>query len=612
MRYFLIFSSLVFLLTNCLDAQPDIQLQSFATGFNRPVDIAHCGDERLFIVEQRGIIWILDANGNKLTDPFLNIDPKVGSTGNEQGLLGLAFHPNYAQNGYFFVNYTDNNGDTHIARYSVSAADPNIANPDSELEIMEVAQPYSNHNGGGIKFGPDGYLYIGLGDGGSGGDPQNNGQKKTSFLGKMLRIDVDNGSPYSVPASNPFVNDPAFLPEIWAWGMRNPWRFSFDRLTGDLWIGDVGQDDWEEIDYQPASSTGGENYGWRCYEGTHTYNTGNCPDVSTLTMPAVEFQNSGSLGCSITGGFVYRGCAYPKLYGRYLYTDYCSGRLWSLTPDGNGGWTNEQIADLANNQYVSFGENKDGELFIAALGSGTISRITETSFSFGEVTDEGCGGDSDGAITLDIANSMPPLTFTWSDGFTGQNRTGLTAGFYGVTITTASVCAFFEGFNVNVENQTPDVPVVAVDMDTVLTAPAGFDYQWLLDGQPVPGATGQTFIASQSGSYTVVVTNDGDCSATSEPVNVVISASGFLPNVQSVKFSPNPFSEDATLQIAASQATRIGLKINDLAGKNWLSDEFVVNGKSSIRLPLSKLPAGVYLLVLTTEGGEWVERLVKK
>nr|MCU0347218.1 PQQ-dependent sugar dehydrogenase [Saprospiraceae bacterium] len=229
---------------------PTPSLAVFATGFTRACDITHCGDDRLFVVEQGGRIWILDENGNKLPDPFLNIDPAVGSSGNEQGLLGLAFHPNYPATPYFYVNYTDNNGDTKVSRFEVSANNPNEADPATELLLLTFDQPFSNHNGGGVKFGPDGYLYIGSGDGGSGGDPQNNSQKRSTLLGKMLRIDVDNGSPYAVPASNPFLTDANTLDEIWALGLRNPWRFSFDRATGDLWIGDVGQDAWEEIDFQ--------------------------------------------------------------------------------------------------------------------------------------------------------------------------------------------------------------------------------------------------------------------------------------------------------------------------------------------------------------------------
>lgn len=258
--------SFVAFISCSIKAQPDIAVTVFSNGFSKPVDIANCGDDRLFILEQHtGRIYILDKNGDRLNTPFLQL-PGVGQS-NEQGLLGLAFHPDYLNNGYFFINYSLPNGNSRISRFSVSANDPNIANMASELVLLEVDQPFSNHNGGCLKFGPDGYLYAGFGDGGSGGDPQANGQNLQTLLGKILRLDVDNGSPYAIPASNPYVNNPNALGEIWSFGNRNPWRFSFDRATGDLWIGDVGQNSWEEIDFQPANSGGGENYGWRCYEG---------------------------------------------------------------------------------------------------------------------------------------------------------------------------------------------------------------------------------------------------------------------------------------------------------------------------------------------------------
>ncbi|MFQ5446285.1 MAG: PQQ-dependent sugar dehydrogenase [Saprospiraceae bacterium] len=353
-----------------LEAQPDIALTTFSTGFSKPVDIANCGDNRLFVLEQHtGRIYILDENGNRLPIPFLDLPP-VGQS-NEQGLLGIAFHPDYLNNSYFFINYNLPNGNSRISRFSVSG-DPNIADPNSEMVLLEVDQPFSNHNGGCLKFGPDGYLYAGFGDGGSGGDPQGNGQNRTVLLGKMLRLDVDNGSPYAIPPDNPFVNDPGTLDEIWAIGTRNPWRFSFDQATGDLWIGDVGQNNWEEIDFQPAGSAGGQNYGWRCYEGNHPFNTGGCNPMNTMTFPVAEYQNTNGAGCSVTGGLVYRGIHYPELYGRYLYTDYCTGIIWSLTPDGQGGWVNEQLNNLLDFQFVSFGENKQHELFVTGHATGNI------------------------------------------------------------------------------------------------------------------------------------------------------------------------------------------------------------------------------------------------
>jgi glucose/arabinose dehydrogenase len=258
------------------------------SGLELPVDIQNAGDGsgRLFIVEKRGRILILQ-NDQLLPQPFLDIENEVGSQGNEQGLLGLAFHPNYSGTGLFFVNYTDVNGNTVIARIHVSANDPNRADPTSEVDLLQVDQPYANHNGGGLAFGPDGYLYIGLGDGGSGGDPLGNGQNLQTLLGKLLRIDVDHGEPYAIPPDKPFAGEGG-LPEIWAYGLRNPWRFSFDRLTGDLYIGDVGQDAWEEVDFVPAGMPGGMNFGWSFYEGMHPYQD-QPPANATFSWPVAEY-----------------------------------------------------------------------------------------------------------------------------------------------------------------------------------------------------------------------------------------------------------------------------------------------------------------------------------
>jgi len=367
----------IFFLSAFLKAQtPQFRLIEWANNFNRPVDIAHCGDNRLFITEQQGLIWVLDSLGKRKANPFLNIDPWVNSNGNERGLLGLAFHPDYAKNGWFFVNYSRSDGDTRISRFSVSPTNPDAADPDSELIILDVDQPFSNHNGGGLKFGPDGYLYIGLGDGGSGGDPENNGQKTTTLLGKFSRIDVSNSTQsvrYTVPPDNPFIGNTAFRPEIWSVGWRNPWRFSFDRLTGDLWVGDVGQNAREEIDFEPAKKPG-RNYGWRCREGSQNYNSNNCQPVEAYINPVFTYVNP-SLGCSVTGGFVYRGSTYPGLYGLYVFPDYCSGRWWTLKRQSDSTFTAAQVADLANNEFSSLGEDSAGELYAAGHSSGKIYKI---------------------------------------------------------------------------------------------------------------------------------------------------------------------------------------------------------------------------------------------
>lgn len=372
---------------SCMGAQQQqLKLTAFATGLSRPVCIQNMGDSRLFVLEQAGKIKIIEASGLVKETPFLDISGIVNDGGNEQGLLGLAFHPDYATNGYFYLNYTASNGSTQISRFKVSENNPDLADASSEFHILSIAQPYSNHNGGDIHFGPDGYLYIGMGDGGSGGDPKNRAQNGQELLGKMLRIDVDNGSPYGIPADNPFVGDPNTLDEIWAVGVRNPWRFSFDPLTGDLWIADVGQNKIEEIDFQPASSTGGENYGWRCYEGSDVFsNDSDCPPASELVFPVYEFTHSGSPGgCSVTGGVVYRGTQFPDLYGKYFFTDFCGSWIMSIS-EVNGSWQAENYGVFnSGSGYSAFGVDSEGEMYIAALSTGIIYHIGKETTSIDE------------------------------------------------------------------------------------------------------------------------------------------------------------------------------------------------------------------------------------
>ena len=327
------------------------------SGLVRPVDLQPDGSGRLFVIEKAGRIRIIE-NDQLIETPFLDISDRVGSNGNEQGLLGLAFHPQYAQNGRFFVNYTDNNGDTVLARFQVSS-DPNIADPNSEVKILGVDQPFANHNGGVLVFGPDGYLYAGLGDGGSQGDPFGNAQNTGVLLGKILRLDVDSAEPYAVPADNPFGN------EVWAYGLRNPWRFSFDKLTHDLYIGDVGQNTWEEIDFLPAGSPGGTNFGWNFREGAHDYNGGG---PAGMVEPVAEYSHTEG-GCSVTGGYVYRG-SMPEWNGIYLYADYCTGLIWGLIHSENG-WQKQQLFDL-NVTITSFGQDASGELYLLSDNGGVF------------------------------------------------------------------------------------------------------------------------------------------------------------------------------------------------------------------------------------------------
>jgi glucose/arabinose dehydrogenase len=368
------------------EGQGGLQLDvvEVVTGLDRPVGFVNAGDGsgRRFIVEQSGRIRILTPGGFILADPFLNISTKVSCCG-ERGLLGLAFHPQYADNGAFFVNYTNLSGNTVVARYLVDDTDPNKGDPDSEEILLTVSQPFSNHNAGDIAFGPDGYLYITMGDGGSGGDPLNHGQNLGTLLGSLLRIDVDSepdpGLAYAIPPDNPFVGNVGALDEIWAFGLRNPWRMSFDRVTGDLFIADVGQNTREEVNFQPPTSPGGENYGWKVLEGTHCHSDnppGICNEFLTggSTLPVLEYPNAGTTNCSVTGGYRYRGSAFPQLEGIYFFGDYCSGRIWGTVPRCDGEWEMRLLLQVGW-LISSFGEDEDGEVYVVRYASGTNGRV---------------------------------------------------------------------------------------------------------------------------------------------------------------------------------------------------------------------------------------------
>jgi glucose/arabinose dehydrogenase len=354
-----------------------LALQQVATGLVFPLYLtAPAGDERLFIVEKGGRIRIVE-NGTLRPDPFLDISSLV-SGGSEQGLLGLAFHPDYASNGRFFVDYTDRNGNTRIARYHVGA-DANHADRSSARILLTVEQPYSNHNGGQLAFGPDGYLYIGMGDGGSGGDPQGNGQDPSDLLGSLLRLDVSADTGYAIPADNPWADSAGARGEIWSIGLRNPWRFSFDRSNGDLYIADVGQNQIEEVDVSPRADGGGRgaNYGWNIMEGNSCFSSGSC-NKTGLLLPVTQYTHAD--GCSVTGGYVYRGEAIPSLQGTYFYADFCSGWVRSFRYENGSAAEARSWPSLAPGGSVpSFGEDASGELYVMSADGGVFKVIGRQS-----------------------------------------------------------------------------------------------------------------------------------------------------------------------------------------------------------------------------------------
>lgn len=413
-----------------------------ASGLNNPVDCASPpGDPRLFVCEQNsGDIEIIHPGG--AVTKFLDITGIVSVNG-ERGLLGLAFHPDYANNGRFFINYTRNNGNTRVAEYAVDPSDPDLALPNQVQTIIIINQPFSNHNGGCLRFGPDGMLYVATGDGGSGNDPGNRAQDPQDLLGKMLRFDVDLPAPF-IPADNPFVGDPSTLDEIWALGLRNPWRFSFDSLTGDMWIGDVGQNAVEEVHAVSASSVGGENYGWRCMEGNSCTGLSGCTcNSGSLTDPVWDYSQSGN-GCSVTGGSVYRGSV-ASLQGKYICGDYCSGRLWSMDWNGSGNATNvTQIQNQldppggdAINSPTAIVEGGDGEMYIVDHTGEVYMVTTEcgvTNYCVASPNSQGFGASILGIGTPSLSGNNFSLQINGSISnqfglfFFGPSQTQVPAG----------------------------------------------------------------------------------------------------------------------------------------------------------------------------------------
>lgn len=434
-----IFSSLI------VNAQ-SINLVEFATGLTSPVEITNANDSRLFVVQQNGMIKIIQSNGTINPTNFLNISSKIIFNG-ERGLLGLAFHPQYSTNGYFFVYYNNTAGNIVLARYSVNPANPDTADSNSEKILLNIPKPFANHNGGSIHFAPDGKLWVVTGDGGSGGDPNNNAQNKNVLLGKMLRIDVNatDPTPYNIPSDNPFAGagvDGA--DEVWAYGLRNAWKFSFDLTTGNAMIADVGQGAIEEINKMPINQAG-LNYGWRCYEGNSAYNTNGCAAQSTMTFPVAVYDHSGGK-CSITGGYVYRGTQYPSLQGKYFFADYCSNQIGILNTDNSINWTSA----YSGNGFSTFGQDSQKELYIAGVESGKIFKITTGTLNTHENELSGTikiypnpaskeifvSGIKDKSVTAEIitADGRKVLATDRITGEKGINISGIPAGVYFINL----------------------------------------------------------------------------------------------------------------------------------------------------------------------------------
>ncbi|MBK9272092.1 MAG: PQQ-dependent sugar dehydrogenase [Saprospiraceae bacterium] len=541
-----IFSILLILISHFSLAQNAIRLTQVTGNLSLPVYLTHAGDDRIFVIEKQGRIRIIQ-NGILLPDPYLNIVSKVNSRGNEQGLLGMAFHPDYASNGKFYVNYSAQGaGNTIVAEYLVRPNNPNKADSLSERILINIPQPYGNHNGGCIKFGMDRYLYIGMGDGGSGGDPQNYAQNPKSLLGKMLRIDVDTTVGYKIPPSNPFVGSLSLLPEIWSIGLRNPWRFSFDRLTGDQWIGDVGQGEWEEINFQASNSSGGENYGWRCYEGDATFNLNGCAPRNTYVFPVIAYKGDESvLGCSVTGGYVYRADSCSYLYGKYIYGDYCSGIVWGLDRQSDTSFNNQRMYTHTRFRLSSFGEDHAGNLYLVDIGTGgpngAIFRISDTcNLSIREIiSNPSCDGKSDGKI--EITNGGSNLKFLWSNGDSTASIQNLAAGSYSVTVSQGQCMVkkdfLLQNSPAKIACITPILKANACEGDTIMLIACDeselVTYQWYLDSVLVENSNQKNFPATKSGSYTLKTLDQQGCLSESSPeIEITIHPKPAKPEIR--------------------------------------------------------------------------------
>jgi glucose/arabinose dehydrogenase len=572
-----------------------------ASGLSMPLYVTSPpGDiQRLFIVEQVSAQLKILQSGQVLATPFLDLNALVINNGGEQGLLGLAFHPNYAVNGYFYVNYTANSGNSVTARYQVSA-DPNIANPASAQILLDIPDPYSNHNGGCLAFGPDGYLYLGLGDGGSGNDPQNRAQNGLVMWGKMLRLDVNTGNPYGIPTSNPFVGNPNMLPEIWAIGLRNPWRWSFDRLTGHMYIGDVGQNAWEEIDYQPAG-VGGQNWGWRVWEGNHSTGLGGLSTiVPTVTFPIYEYAHSGS--ASVTGGYVYRGSAIPDLQGTYFFAEFVTNQIWSFRYDGfnltNFQTRTTELApsgglSLAN--ISSFGEDAQGELYLCDLYGGEVFKIIP-------------------ALDLNMIPVSPPIIIPASGGAFSfnvqiQNRSSYSITFDG-WIMQYTPQGQWQGPMLGPVNLTVPggVSLTRLRQQNVpSTAPAGiYTYRGYLGLY-----TSNTQWDSSSFTYTksnldISCGEWGDWDNTGEtfaPFENPSTADQIIPAMTGlVQISPNPFNPNTTINYKLQAGSLVSLKVYDTTGRlaATLVDNWREAGSYQTLFDGANLPSGVYFAQLQT------------
>ncbi|MBK7567963.1 MAG: PQQ-dependent sugar dehydrogenase [Bacteroidetes bacterium] len=601
-------------------AQPKPGAVLIAAGFTEPVDIVHAGDDRLFIVERTGKIKILFPDSSVTT--FLDITSNVGSEGGEQGLLGLVFHPEYATNGYFYVNYTDLLGDTHISRFSVSGADPDVADPFSELNLIFLDQPAANHNGGDLNFGPDGYLYIFMGDGGGAGHNRSQ-QIIDNKFGKILRLDVDGGTPYTIPSDNPYVGIPGD-DEIWAIGLRNPWRCNFDRLTGDLFLADVGSESWEEINVIKSDTAEFFNFGWKCYEGNMLRPGPLCDTIiADFDFPVFVYPHDiDSGGFAITGGFVYRGSEFPDLYGKYIFCDYVSGNFWTMEENASGFWTTEFYGYVVDH-ITSFGEDVNGELFACVNQTGNIYKIIDNCESFNlsaAITDASASTINNGAVDLILSGGQSPFTFNWSNGSTTEDISSLFAGEYNVIVNDNIGCSKL--LTTTVDNlcgpatgiiSTPSTNSVNINWDDVGSVGYRIFYKPVGPGSftqintPVSNINISGLIPSTNYTFKIknkcpgapgIFTTNGNF--TTLPLK---NDGGDVEN--SIIIYPNPANDI----IYYNGLTEMNLiSVSDINGRIVKSQVAEINGFMEI----ADIAAGIYIIKFKSESGEMIYKFVKK
>lgn len=596
-----------------VQGRAQVSLSLFSSGYVAPVDIKNCGDDRLFIVEQNGRIQIVDTNGVKNSTPFLNIISRVKYQG-EQGLLGLAFAPDFLTSGYFYVYYTaQTHGDERISRFHVNPLTPNVADANSEEILLQIWDPYSNHNGGHLAFGPDGYLYMGTGDGGSAGDPENRAQNVDSLLGKILRIKVDPSIPtYSIPADNPFACNPTpGREEIWSYGVRNPWRWSFDRITGDLWIADVGQNIMEEIDFQPAWAPGGRNYGWRCWEATLVYATDpTCLPFASYTAPVYTYQHTSG-NCSVTGGYVYRGALHNDMWGKYFFTDYCVSSMRTLYRDSTGAFIYANLGTMGATNVSGFGEDRWGELYCAANGTGNIYKFSSADcipavyINAGSDTVIDCGNPS---VDLSVSAGKH-FSYAWSYNGTSVGTdtcvyTATAPGIYSVTVTSNTGCT--AAASTEVVNVAP----VAVSIGGLDTLYCVYNPAVSMLPSPLGGTfSGPGVVCSQFdpatagiGTHEIVYSyrDPRGCAYTATQQVRVDACTGMNDPawLHTVSLYPNPGKGNFNLTMMSDREKILSVRIVDMLGKEVMFREVKITSGTTTVPIAAELEEGIYSVQL--------------